>query len=98
MAPGGRARFRLHYPTCAFVVAAVCATWLFCGCSSDRECNPAHNTCSEGRATVSECLRVLAHAYEDKDINAYAALLDAGYAFQFAPVDWDSAGVTADNP
>ena len=50
------------------------------------------------RKSPDHLLEFFATAYEDKDIDRYTESLDDAYTFEFDPLDYDSAGVSAEKP
>jgi hypothetical protein len=79
---------------CGGVGTAVLVLALLAGCGD----NGTGPDCTQGRKSVEECINALAAAYETEDIAEYTSCLSEEYVFEFAQEDWDSAGVTAENP
>jgi len=82
--------------TCILITAgtAVLVLALLAGCGD----NGAGPGCTEGRKSVEECINALAAAFETEDIAEYESCLSDTYVFEFTEDDWDSAGVTAEDP
>jgi len=81
----------------ALLTIAMAGALLLSSCGEDGGC-PAPKVTYPNRETPQGLLDTFAKSLEDRNLAGYELCLWESYRFLFDPVDWDSAGVTPEEP